>query len=479
MTGTGLRVVVVGSGPNGLTAAAVLARAGADVTVLEAADTIGGGTRTSDLTDEGLLHDHCSAVHPLAAGSPGFRALELDRFGLSWCQPEIDLAHPLDDGSAGVLVKDLARTSARLGTDGPRWARLVGSSANHLPALLTEVMRPMAHLPRHPLVLARYGLHAMQPATLQARTFATEPGRALFGGLAAHTMQPLTSPGTTAVAVMLGAACHRYGWVVARGGSRSITDALAAVVTAHGGRIETGVTVRSLGDVGAYDALVLNLSPTGAASVLGDALPARVRRAYDSWTYGPAAFKVDFSVHGGVPWANEAARTAGTVHLGGPIAEIVSAEAAVAAGRMPARPFVLVGQQYLADPSRSHGDLHPLWAYAHVPNGYTGDATDAVTRQIERFAPGFRDRISRTYVQSATDLARYNRNYVGGDIAAGANSLRQLLARPRAALDPYQVGVPGVYLSSAATPPGAGVHGMAGYNVAKLILRDRARRPAH
>jgi len=314
---------------------------------------------------------------------------------------------------------------------------------------------------------------------LQARTFATEPGRALFGGLAAHTMQPLTSPGTTAVAVMLGAACHRYGWVVARGGSRSITDALAAVVTAHGGRIETGVTVRSLGDVGAYDALVLNLSPTGAASVLGDALPARVRHAYDSWTYGPAAFKVDFSVHGGVPWANEAARTAGTVHLGGPLAEIVSAEAAVAAGRMPARPFVLVGQQYLADPSRSHGDLHPLWAYAHVPNGYTGDATDAVTRQIERFAPGFRDRISRTYVQSATDLARYNRNYVGGDIAAGANSLRQLLARPRAALDPYQVGVPGVYLSSAATPPGAGVHGMAGYNVAKLILRDRARRPAH
>ena len=473
MTGTGLRVVVVGSGPNGLTAAAVLARAGADVTVLEAADTIGGGTRTSDLTDEGLLHDHCSAFHPLAAGSPGLRGLGLDRYGLEWCQPEVDLAHPLDDGSAGVMTRDLDRTSAQLGADGPRWASLIRPSSDHLPALLDEVMRPMVHLPRHPLVLARYGLHAMQPATLQARTFATEPGRALFGGLAAHTMQPLTSPGTTAVAVMLGAACHRYGWVVARGGSRAITDALAAVVTAHGGRIETGVTVRSLSDVGAYDALVLNLSPSGAASVLGDALPGRVRRAYESWAYGPAAFKVDFSVHGGVPWTNEASRRAGTLHLGGTLREVVGAEADVAAGRMPDRPFVLVGQQYLADPSRSHGDLHPVWAYAHVPNGYQGDATKAVIGQIERFAPGFRDRISRTYVQSTTDLARYNRNYVGGDIGTGANSLRQLLIRPRAALDPYQVGIPGVFLSSAATPPGAGVHGMAGYNVAQLILSDR------
>jgi phytoene dehydrogenase-like protein len=471
-----MRVTVVGSGPNGLTAAAVLARQGADVTVLEAAQTIGGGTRTSDLTDEGLLHDHCSAVHPLAAGSPGLAALSLERHGLSWCQPEVDLVHPLDDGSAGVLVKDIDDTAAGLGLDGSGWRHLVGPAVEHLPALLGEVMRPLVHIPTHPLVLARYGADGLQPATLRARRFRTEPARALFGGLAAHTMRPLTALGTSAIAVMLGAACHRYGWVVARGGSRAITDALAAVVTDHAGRIHTEVTVRSLADVGAYDVLVLNLSPTAAAAVLGSALPARVRRAFESWTYGPAAFKVDFSVHGGVPWTNGAARRAGTVHLGGRLAEVVAAEADVDRGRMPVRPFVLVGQQYLADPSRSHGDLHPVWAYAHVPHGYTGDATEAVISQIERFAPGFRERISRTYVRSATDLARYNANYVGGDIATGASSLRQLLIRPRITLDPYGVGIPGVYLSSAATPPGAGVHGMAGYNVAQLILRGRATR---
>jgi phytoene dehydrogenase-like protein len=384
--------------------------------------------------------------------------------------------HPLDDGSAGVLVKDLAGTAGLLGADGQRWTRLMRPCADNLPALLGEVMRPLAHVPRHPVVLARYGLHALQPATLQARSFGTEPGRALFGGLAAHAMQPLTSLGTSATAVLLAAACHRYGWVVAGGGSRAITDALAAVVTAHGGRIETGVTVRSLADVGAHDALVLNLSPTGAASLLGDALPAQVRRAFESWTYGPAAFKVDFSVNGGVPWANDTARRAGTVHLGGTLAEVVAAEADVAAGRMPAHPFVLVGQQYLADPSRSRGDLHPVWAYAHVPNSYGGDATEAIIGQVERFAPGFRARISRTYVRSTTELARCNPNYVGGDIATGANSLRQMVIRPRLALDPYRVGIAGVYLCSAATPPGAGVHGMAGYNVGQLILHDRGRR---
>jgi len=471
MTAAGLRVTVVGSGPNGLAAAAVLARAGADVTVLEAESAVGGGTRTSDLTDEGLLHDHCSAVHPLAAASPGLTALALHEKGLRWCQPEVDLAHPLDDGSAGVLVKSLDRTVAGLGPDGARWNRVVGPAVEHLPALLDEVMRPLLHLPRHPLVLARFGLAGLPPATRTARAFRTEQTRALFGGLAAHSMQPLTAAGTSAIGVLLAAAGHRHGWVVAQGGSRAITDALARVVTDHGGTIHTGVRVRSLGDVGTYDALVLNVSPTAAAAVLGDALPARVRRAFESWTYGPAAFKVDFSVHGGVPWTNDAARLAGTVHLGGTLAQTAAAEAEVAAGRMPARPFVLVGQQYLADPSRSNADLHPVWAYAHVPHGYTGDATGAVMAQIERFAPGFGDRVSRTYVRSATELARYNPNFVGGDIATGANTLRQLVMRPRLTLGPYRVGVPGVYLSSAATPPGAGVHAMAGCNVAEIILR--------
>jgi len=466
-----MRVTVVGSGPNGLSAAAVLARAGAEVTVLEARDTIGGGTRTSDLTDQGLLHDHCSAVHPLAAGSPGLAALALHEHGLRWCQPEVDLAHPLDDGSAGVLLKSMRRTVGGLGVDGPTWASVVGPSTGRLPELLDEVMRPALHLPRHPVVLARYAVAAGAPATRKARTFRTEQARALFGGLAAHSMQPLTAPGTSAIAVLLAAAAHRFGWVVAQGGSRAITDALARVVTSHGGQVHTGVRVRSLGDVDRFDALILNVSPTAALTLLGDRLPARVRRAFESWTYGPAAFKVDFSVHGGVPWTSEAARRAGTVHLGGSLAQTAAAEAEVAAGRMPTRPFVLVGQQYLADPSRSHADLHPVWAYAHVPHGYTGDATAAVIAQIERFAPGFGDRVSRTYVRSATALALDNPNYVGGDIATGASTLRQLLVRPRLAVDPYSVGIPGIYLSSAATPPGPGVHGMAGCNVAEIILR--------
>jgi phytoene dehydrogenase-like protein len=467
--------VVVGAGPNGLAAAVRLARHGIDVEVLEAADEIGGGTRTSELTLPGLLHDHCSAVHPLGVGSPFLRTLGLERYGVEWAWPEVDLAHPLDGGRAGVLVRSMAATVRGLGADGPAWERLFAPLAEDFDALTEDVLRPVPHLPAHPVALARFGLRALQPATAVARRWRTEEARALFAGAAAHLMYPLTGPTSSAVGLMLIGAAHRFGWPVARGGSRTITDALAALLAKLGGTIETGVRVDSLAELAPARIVMLDTAPSAAARICGDRLPGRVRRAYHGWRYGPAAFKVDLAVQDGIPWTHEACRRAGTVHLGGTLEEVVRTEAQTAAGRMPERPFVLVGQQYLADPGRSRRDIHPVWAYAHVPHGHPGDATEAVLRQIERFAPGVRERIVGLAVRPTAELARYNANFVGGDIVAGANTARQVVLRPRASLDPYSTGIPGVYLCSAATPPGAGVHGMCGANAARSALRYLAR----
>jgi phytoene dehydrogenase-like protein len=463
--------IVVGSGPNGLACAVALAREGVGVTVLEAEEEIGGGTKTSELTEPGLLHDHCSATHPMAVGSPFLNSLDLERHGLEWRRPEIDLAHPLDDGSAGVMVKSIDETTERLGEDGAAWRRLFASSAAHFDALIEDIMRPVVHLPRHPFRLARFGIPAAAPATLLARSLGTPQARALFGGVAAHAFSPLNWPMSSSVGCALISAGHRFGWAVARGGSRSITDALAAVLAEHGGAIETGRRVSSLAELPKADIVAFDLAPAAVAEIAGDRLPARVARAYRRYRYGPAAFKVDLAVEGGVPWTNEACRRAGTVHAIGSFEELLAAERDINRGRMPDRPFLLVGQQYLADPERSKGDLHPVWAYAHVPSGYGGDATEAVLGQIERFAPGVRERIVATAVRSPADLLAHNSNYVGGDIITGANTPLQVLVRPRFALDPYSTGIPGVYICSAATPPGAGVHGMNGYNAAKSALR--------
>jgi phytoene dehydrogenase-like protein len=464
--------VVVGSGPNGLAAAVTLARAGVAVTVLEAADRIGGGARTSELTLPGLLHDDCSAFHPTGAASPFLRSLRLQEYGLTWRFPAVDLAHPLDGGSAGVMVRSIDTTAELLGADGRAWRRLFEPLVSGFDELAEDLFRPFVHVPRHPVRLARFGLAAIQPATVLARRWKTDEARALFGGVAAHLIQPLRRPLTSAVGLMLTAAGHAYGWPVAEGGSQSVTNALAKVLAELGGTVETGVLVRSLRDLPRTDLVMLDVAPSAAADIIGDRLPGRVARAYRRWRYGPAAFKVDLAVEGGIPWTNEHCRQAGTVHLGGTLEEVVRAEQAVAAGRLPERPFVLVGQQYLADPTRSAGDIHPVWAYAHVPAGYSGDATEAVLAQVERFAPGFRSRIRGQFVRSPGDLERYNRNYVGGDIATGANTVLQLALRPRPAFDPYRTGVDGVYLCSAATPPGAGVHGMCGYNAARSALQN-------
>lgn len=464
------KAIVVGSGPNGLACAVALAREGVRVTVLEAEETIGGGTRTSELTLPGLLHDHCSAMHPMAVGSPFLESLDLRRHGLEWRFPEVDLAHPLDDGSAGVMVKSIEETVRGLGPDGAAWRRLFGSSAAHFDALGDDILRPLLHVPRHPVRLARFGIGAAAPATLLARSWETPEARALFGGVAAHSFSPLNRPLSSAVGCALIVACHANGWAVARGGSRSITDALASVLADHGGKIETGIRVGSLAELPRADAVVLDLAPGAVAEIAGERLPARVARAYRRYKHGPAAFKVDLAVAGGVPWANEACRMAGMVHAIGSFEEAVAAERDVNRGRMPERPMVLVSQQYLADPERSNGDVHPVWAYAHVPSGYPGDAADALLDQVERFAPGLRERILATAVRDPAGLAADNANYVGGDIITGANTPFQSVIRPRLALDPYATGIPGVFICSAATPPGAGAHGISGYNAAQSVL---------
>ena len=460
---------VVGSGPNGLTCAALLAQAGMKVTVIEAAETIGGATRTSELTVPGVLHDHCSAVHPMAPASPAFRELGLE---IEWCHPEVDLAHPLDDGSAGVMVRSIADTVAGLGPDGRAWRLLFGRPSAGFRALNEDLTQPMLHVPRHPLRLVRFGAPTLLPATVLARAFRTPQARALFGGSAAHALSPLTNVLSSAIGVALLTAGHSEGWPVARGGSRAITDALAAYLIDHGGTIETGRRVQSLGELPGAAAVVLDLSPSGVAALAGDRLPPRVRRAYARYRHGPAAFKVDLAVEGGIPWTNEACRRAGTVHAMGSFEELAAAERDINRGRMPERPAVLVAQQYLADPSRSAGEVHPIWSYAHVPSGYDGDLTDAVIGQIERFAPGLRERIVGQAIRTPAEWPAYNANYVGGDIITGANTPRQMVFRPRVTLRPYETGIPGVFMCSAATPPGAGVHGMNGANAARAVLRS-------
>lgn len=463
--------IVVGSGPNGLACAVALAREGVQVTVLEANEEIGGGTRTQELTLPGVLHDVCSAVHPMASGSPFLGSLGLERHGLEWCWPEIDLAHPLDDATAGVLMRSIDETAAGLGEDGAAWKRVFGAPARGFGDLLDDILQPVLHFPKHPLKLTRFGLPAAMPATLLARAWKTPQARALFGGVAAHSFSPLSHPMGSSVGMALITACHAFGWPVAKGGSRSITDALAADLRENGGTIETGRRVASLAELPSADAVVFDTSPTAVADIAGDRLGAGVERAFRSYRYGPAAFKVDLAVEGGVPWTNEACRRAGTVHAVGTFEETAAAERENNRGRMPDRPYVLVAQQYLADPSRSAGDVHPVWAYAHVPHGYDGDATETVIDQMERFAPGLRERIVGRSTRSPAELQAENANYVGGDIVCGANTPVQVLIRPRFGRDPYRAA-DGVFICSAATPPGGGVHGMNGANAARSVLRS-------
>ena len=399
----------------------------------------------------------------------------LERHGLEWVHPDIALAHPLDGGSAGVLHHSLDETVAGLGVDGPSWRRLFGPLVRNWDALAAQLLGPILTMPRHPVALARFGRHALSSASLTQRRFTTAEAAALFGGCAAHAFLPLTHPLTAAFGITLALTGHTVGWPVARGGSQAIADAMLARLAELGGEIETGRWVRALADLPPHRVALFDTNPAQLASIAGDQLPPRYVRRLQRFKHGPAAFKIDYALDGPVPWINDSCRRAGTVHVGGTVAEVREAEAACAAGRMPERPFVLVVQQSLFDSSRAPAGKHTLWAYAHVPHGSPVDATTALEDQIERFAPGFRDLVLARHVTSPAALEAHNPNYVGGDIGGGAHSGTQLVFRPNIALRAYVTPNPALLLCSASTPPGAGVHGMSGFHAAQRALAGPLR----
>ena len=466
------KAAVVGSGPNGLAAAITLARAGLDVTVLEAADHSGGGTRSGELTLPGLVHDHCSGIHPLAVNTAFSRMVDLSAHGLQWAWPTVQYSHPLDGGSGAAARQDVAATASGLAADAATWRAVFGPLSRNFPEVTEDFLRPMLHLPAHPLKLAHFGAFAGLPASVLGRLWRTPEACALFAGTAAHAFRPFHTLASSAIGVALATAAHTFGWPAAIGGSATISGAMVSALESSGGRVETGARVKSLSELTDYEVVMLDTSPRAAAQIAGEALHPSVTRALTRYQHGPGAFVTHFAVDGGVPWQHTDSRHAGTVHVGGCFREIAEAEAQVHRGVMPHKPFVVVMQQSVADTGRNRDGIQPVDAYAHVPAGYSGDATEAIIAQIERFAPGFRDRIVGQSVRSVSDIEQHNANYIDGDIITGANSLRQLLFRPRIALDPYRTGTRGIYLCSAATPPGAGAHGMCGYNAARSALAE-------
>lgn len=468
---SGRRAVVIGSGPNGLSAAVALARAGLLVEVHEAASVPGGATRSGPLLGEGTTVDLGAAVHPFGVASPFLSTLNLGRHGLEWLQPDIPVAHLLDGGPAALLHRSLDRTCQELGVDGPAWRRLHEPAVNHWEALVGSVLAPLLRVPRHPVLMARFGLRGALPAAALARAlFREEPARALFAGTAAHSVLPLHHPLTSAFGVLFGAAGHATGWPVARGGSQAISRALVAELEAHSGRVITDHPITDLAQVGPADVVLMDLGPQAVADLVGDRLPHGVQRGLRRWRYGTGVHKVDYLLDGPVPWSDPRVAGAGTVHVGGTLAEVAAAEADVHRGRHPERPFVLVAQQSMLDPSRAPEGQQVLYAYAHTPQGSTQPVGHRVDAQIERFAPGFRDRIIGRVETSPSELAAWNPNLVGGDVIGGSVSGVQQVLRPRATLRPYQLGVPGLFICSASAPPGGGVHGMSGYHAARAAL---------
>ncbi|MFI9581318.1 phytoene desaturase family protein [Streptomyces sp. NPDC052236] len=461
--------VVVGTGPNGLSAAVTLLRAGLSVELYEAHDTIGGGLRTEALFDSDVHHDICAAVHPMAAASRFFREFDLTARGVELLQPEIPYAHPLDSGDTVLAHRDLTATSGGLGADGRRWRRLMAPLAGHSQGVVDLILSGQRDLPRDlvaPLLLApRVLAHATR---LPLRT---ERARALLTGVAAHAVGRLPSLAASAVSLLLGHLAHTTGWPLPRGGSARIADALAADIVAHGGRIRTGQPIKDLAELGGVPLVLLDTSPKGLLQLAGDRLPGRYRRALGRFRYGPGAAKADFLVSGPIPWAHPDTGRAGTVHLGGTRADMFRTESAAVRGIQDPEPFVLLVDPAATDPDRAVGGKRPVWAYAHVPHGDTRDPVALITRRIERYAPGFGDTVVAARGVSAAQYETYNPNYVGGDIGAGAMTVRQSLLRPTAQWDPYRTPLPGVYLCSASTPPGPSVHGMSGYLAALSALR--------
>ena len=469
----GYDAVVVGSGPNGLAAAITVARAGHSVLVLEAMDTIGGGTRSAELTLPGFCHDICSAVHPLGISSPFFRELPLAENGLTWIEPLTSLAHPLDDGTAVLLERSIHATSEGLGPDEAAYRKLMAPLVADWDKLVSDVLGPLPVPPRHPFALARFGTRGLRSARGFAESvFEGQRARALFAGMAAHSMLPLERAPTAAFGLLLGIAGHAVGWPVASGGSQQIADALGRYLRSLGGEIITGWRVESVDELPVARTVLCNVTPHQLLTIAGQRLSTRYRRKLRDYRYGPGVFKADFALDGPIPWKAETCTRAATVHVGGTLGEIAAAERGVWLGEHPEQPFVLLAQQSIFDPTRAPEGKHTAWAYCHVPHGSKLDMTERIEAQIERFAPGFRDRILARSTKSAMGMEDYNPNYVGGDINCGVQDLNQHFTRPTLRLIPYSTPVKGLYLCSSSTPPGGGVHGMCGYYAARAALRD-------
>ncbi|MFN7996597.1 MAG: NAD(P)/FAD-dependent oxidoreductase [Bryobacteraceae bacterium] len=469
------RAAVIGSGPNGLTAAILLAKAGHQTTVFEAEPTIGGGTRSAELTLPGFVHDVCSAVHPLAVSSPVFATFPLAEHGLEWIHPPLPLAHPLDDGTAAVLERSLDLTCERLGPDGAAYRRAVAPMVEHWPELIGAIQQPLLRLPEHPLLLARFGVWAGLPAATVAKLlFRTASARALFAGNAAHSLLPLEAPLSSAFGWLLSAAAHAAGWPIPRGGSQSIANALASYFRSLGGSIVTSHRIHSLDELEDVQLILCDVTPRQFLGFARTRLPAHYRRCMETYRYGPGAFKVDWALSAPVPWKASECGRAGTVHVGGTLPEIAISERAADKGAIADRPFLLVTQPSLFDPTRAPSGQHTVWAYCHVPFGSTEDMTERIESQIERFAPGFRSRILARHTMPPAELERHNANLVGGNITGGAQNVTQLIFRPTARF--YRTPLPHVFLCSASTPPGGGVHGMCGFHAAQIALQSARSR---
>jgi phytoene dehydrogenase-like protein len=462
--------VIVGSGPNGLSAGIELARRGLSVCVLEAKETIGGGARTSELTAPGFLHDVCSAIHPVGVVSPFFKTLPLERWGVEWVYPDIALAHPFDDGDEALLLRSISETGDTLGADKRAYEDLMRPFVERADDFFAEILRPV-RVPRHPFLMLRFALSALRSCTgLAAGRFRERKARALFAGCCAHSVLPLDKAGTASFGMVLALAAHAINWPCVRGGSIKIVEALAACLKSLGGEIHTSRPVRGMADVPASRAVLFDLTPRQVVEIAGAELPAGYRSRLSRFRYGPGVFKIDWALSGPIPWKAAGCRRAATVHLGPTVGEIASSEAAMWAGRHSERPFVLVAQQSLFDDTRAPAGQHTGWAYCHVPHGSDVDMTERIERQIERFAPGFRDLVIARHTINSVQLERHNPNMIGGDIGGGANDLGQFLARPLARYDPYSTPNRRLYICSSSAPPGGGVHGMCGHWAARSAL---------
>ena len=463
--------VVVGSGPNGLAAAILMQQNGLSVLLIEGKEKIGGGMRSAELTLPGYLHDICSAIHPLAVSSPFFQTLPLADHELEFIYPDIAAAHPFDNGNAAILKNSIEETASQFGIDQQTYIDLIQPVVNDWPSIASDALGPL-HIPKHPIAMARFGLKALRSASSVANSFKTEKAKGLFAGMAAHCMQPLTNLSSAATALVLTSAAHLKGWPLPKGGSQQIANALASYFVSLGGKIETNTYITSLNQLPSSNAVLFDITPKQLLQIAGHKFSNIYKWQLQRYRYGMGIFKIDWALDGQIPFTNELCRQAGTVHLGNTFAEIASSEQSAWSGGIVEKPFVLMAQQSLFDSSRAPAGKHTAWAYCHVPGGSVVDMTEAIERQVERFAPGFRDRILAKHVMNSAQVEEYNPNYIGGDINGGAFDLGQLFTRPALRWSPYRTSANGMYICSSSTPPGGGVHGMCGYHAAKRALKD-------